>query len=189
MIKNFIFDWGGVLASGDNQVATLLLGKKYDLDKNEFIKYFDDNEGDYSTGQNSGPLLSGAEDRFGIPKREIMASLNSAKPNEVYYFAKKLSKKMDVYVLSNQPDYRVSCIKDNYELSFFKDVVFSWDVKLKKPDEKIYQHLLIKNNLTADECLFIDNNPDNIETANRIGMQTYLFKTPKDFILFIKTLN
>ena len=55
--------------------------------------------------------------------------------------------------------------------SLFIDVVTSYDVCALKPSPKIYQHLLQRNNLKAEECVFIDDILTNVEGAKKVGMQ------------------
>lgn len=57
----------------------------------------------------------------------------------------------------------------------FDGVVVSAFLKLMKPDPRIYEHLLSKFSLKADECLFIDDLVINIAGAKFCGLNTYLF--------------
>ena len=54
--------------------------------------------------------------------------------------------------------------------------VFSCYVKLIKPDTAIYQCLLEKYGLRAEECLFIDDREENIDAARELGMQAVRFE-------------
>lgn len=59
--------------------------------------------------------------------------------------------------------------------SFFKSfegIVVSGAERLIKPDPKIYQLLLSRYALKASECLFIDDNIDNIKAAQKLGFAT-----------------
>ena len=44
-----------------------------------------------------------------------------------------------------------------------------------KPDARLFQILLDRYNLKAEECTFIDDNPDNVATACRMGMRGIVF--------------
>jgi 2-haloacid dehalogenase len=63
---------------------------------------------------------------------------------------------------------------ENYD--FFKlfngKIVVSGTEKLIKPDPKIWHILLERYNLKANESVFIDDNPKNIEMANSLGFTT-----------------
>jgi putative hydrolase of the HAD superfamily len=54
--------------------------------------------------------------------------------------------------------------------------VYSADVQQVKPDPAIYQTLLFRYSLQAEECFFIDDNPDNIAAAKALGLQTHCFQ-------------
>jgi 2-haloacid dehalogenase len=49
--------------------------------------------------------------------------------------------------------------------------VISGEEGLKKPDERFYRVLLNRHGLNAGECLFIDDRPDNVLAAKRVGFQ------------------
>lgn len=61
----------------------------------------------------------------------------------------------------------------------FRDVVVSGRERLVKPQPEIYELLLHRNALVAEECLFIDDRPANVEAARRIGMAGHHFTTPE----------
>jgi 2-haloacid dehalogenase len=64
-------------------------------------------------------------------------------------------------------------------LSWFEGIVVSGTEKCKKPDQKIYDIILDRYSLVPDESVFIDDNKDNIEAAERLGIHTVHALTPK----------
>ena len=44
-----------------------------------------------------------------------------------------------------------------------------------KPDPRLFQVLLDRYGLKAKECTFVDDNPDNVEAARRMGMTGIVF--------------
>ena len=80
-----------------------------------------------------------------------------------------------IYLLSNasvmQKVYwpMIPCAK------YFDGTVVSADERVMKPDEKIYKILLERYGLNASECIFIDDREENLNTAERLGISTYLF--------------
>ena len=54
--------------------------------------------------------------------------------------------------------------------------IFSCNVHLTKPEREIYQKICEMYSLIPEECLFIDDNKDNIKAAEEFGMNTVLFK-------------
>ena len=82
-----------------------------------------------------------------------------------------------LYVLSNFSLDFQSVIEEN-KLHFFKlfDGVFvSSCYKMVKPEREIYQAFLKKYGLNAEECLFIDDRAENVEAALFAGMQGFHF--------------
>ncbi len=65
-------------------------------------------------------------------------------------------------------------------LSYFDGLVFSGVVGMVKPDRKIYEYILNKFNLKAEETLFIDDSEKNINGAKSVGIQCYLFDGDAD---------
>ena len=63
---------------------------------------------------------------------------------------------------------------ENYDFFdiFEGKIVVSGTEKLIKPDPKIWHVLLERYNLKAEESVFIDDNPKNIEVAKMLGFIT-----------------
>lgn len=57
----------------------------------------------------------------------------------------------------------------------FSIVVISGDVGLLKPDPKIFKYLLEKLNAKPEDCVFIDDNLNNLESASKFGIKTLKF--------------
>ena len=80
-----------------------------------------------------------------------------------------------IYLLSNasvmQKKYwkAVGCSK------YFDGTVVSAYEKVMKPDRKIYEILLQRYGLKAEECLFIDDRKINLDAAEELGFSVYLF--------------
>ena len=53
--------------------------------------------------------------------------------------------------------------------------MFSYQENACKPEEKIYRALLDRYGLAPEETVFLDDNPDNIAGAERLGIRTVLF--------------
>ncbi len=60
----------------------------------------------------------------------------------------------------------------------FRDVVVSGHERLVKPHAAIFELFLSRNRLAAEDCLFIDDNPANVEGARAVGMAAHHFTTP-----------
>lgn len=74
-----------------------------------------------------------------------------------------------VYYLSNMPQDILEMLIERGTLAQFDGGVASCEVKINKPDPRIYQALLDKYHLKADECVFIDDNLANVQAAFALG--------------------
>ena len=75
---------------------------------------------------------------------------------------------------------------------FFKHldgIVVSGDEKLIKPDPAIYNVLLNRYNIKAEESLFIDDNGDNIEAARKLGFHTIHLTDDVNLEATLKEMN
>jgi 2-haloacid dehalogenase len=58
----------------------------------------------------------------------------------------------------------------------FRDIVVSGAEREIKPGLRIYEILLERNGLKANDCLFIDDSERNVEAARKAGMAAHHFK-------------
>ena len=96
-----------------------------------------------------------------------------------------------VYILSNYGSWTYEKTKDN-ALNFLEDVdgaIFSYQVKLIKPDAEIFYALFEKYGLHAEECVFLDDLPANIEGAKAVGMHGIVFTGLEDALAELERLG
>lgn len=74
-----------------------------------------------------------------------------------------------VYYLSNIPEDVLDLLMHRDFEGLFDGGVASCEVKVNKPDPRIYQALLDKYSLRASECVFIDDNLANVQAAFALG--------------------
>lgn len=63
-------------------------------------------------------------------------------------------------------------------LKLFGKIIVSGEIGMIKPDAEIFHHTLEVIGADASQCLFIDDNPANCESAQRLGLDIHLFKSP-----------
>ena len=87
----------------------------------------------------------------------------------------------------SQRDYKLFCLsnmsEDFYEylssrkvFNYFEGKIISAIEKMVKPDREIYELLLNRYHLKAEESLFIDNLAVNIRAAQEVGIHTVHFR-------------
>lgn len=85
----------------------------------------------------------------------------------------------NVYLLSNYPKDVFALHAECGRFPFLDKVdgkVVSGFVRMVKPDADIYEYLLSEYGLNADECVFIDDREENVETAKALGMGGIVFQ-------------
>lgn len=55
----------------------------------------------------------------------------------------------------------------------------SQDIGMRKPEARIYHHVLEKEGFTVDQAVFFDDNPANIEAARALGIDSVLVTDSK----------
>lgn len=84
-------------------------------------------------------------------------------------------KKYGIYLLSNASFMQKEYWKTVPCSSLFDGTVVSAYEGTVKPDRKIYEILLSRYDLKAEECLFIDDRKVNLEGAEALGFSVYPF--------------
>lgn len=56
---------------------------------------------------------------------------------------------------------------------YFDEVIISSYEKCEKPDTRLYQIALNRLNVSAEQCIFIDDRIENVNAAIDVGMQAY----------------
>ncbi len=89
--------------------------------------------------------------------------------------------KYRVYALSNWSAEKFPLARAKFAfLNEFDGLVISGEEKCVKPQPQIFQILLSRYHLQAQNCTFIDDNPDNIKGAQALGFDTVLFTSPEN---------
>ncbi len=68
----------------------------------------------------------------------------------------------------------------------FDEIIISSEVGMIKPNRDIYEYTLKKINSLPEECLLIDDSPKNIDGANVLGIQGFLYTDFNSFEDHIK---
>ncbi len=85
-------------------------------------------------------------------------------------------------LLSNISPFQVKIFKDlNYFIPF-EPLLFSCEIGFKKPDPRIFAFLLEKLDLKPPECLFIDDDEQNVNVANNLGINGIQFHSAQKLV-------
>ena len=189
MIKNIIFDMGGVLINFDRDLFIRRLGVSDEdsalLKKHVFlsIEWAMLDRGTLSDTQAAGIMSRKVPERLQEKVKELVLKWDEPliEIEGMYDLIKELyGSGYNIYLLSNasfrQHEYwpRISSSR------FFKDTLISSDVKLVKPQTEIYNLACRKFGIEASECVFIDDSIANAEGAVFAGMKGIVFHDPAD---------
>jgi len=96
-------------------------------------------------------------------------------------------KGIPIFILSNFPgdQFDIYASKNKF-VNEFDDMIISGKVGLKKPDAKIYELAIKKFICDPKKTLFIDDRPDNTESAKKIGFQTITLDKPNKLKEYLK---
>jgi len=67
--------------------------------------------------------------------------------------------------------------------------VFSYELGVCKPDKKMFQELIVRAGVPADSIVFADDNSDNIQGAQEVGITTLIYTAFEDFLKELKSLG
>lgn len=109
----------------------------------------------------------------------------------------KLKDKYRTFLLSNinaiHYDYIMDYLKREFGFDgndhLFEKVYYSHLMGKRKPNADIFEQILQENNLKPEETLFIDDSPQHLATAEKLGMQVFLMKAPDTIQAFIAREN
>jgi epoxide hydrolase-like predicted phosphatase len=185
MVKNIVFDFGGVLVSYDfNKFFTGVLGSK------EKATWFLDNvlTDDFNNRLDHG--LKSVNELLGELKAQFPAYVDAINAFDVHYtdiftgevpgivdLMKELKGKgYHLYGLSNWSTKVFEVMKKfPRPFSLLEDCLISHQVKLLKPQPAIYRAFCKKMSVKPEDCIFIDDKKENILGAKSIGMDGITF--------------
>ena len=191
MIKNIIFDIGGIILEwGNNPLIELLNKTDYEVNKICKIIYGDSRFKECILGNlsqfeymkqimNENPKYS--DDIKKILSEEYQEkALPVIKENleKVFEFKNKGYK---IYFLSNITDVSYNYLKNKLKiLDLIDGGVYSFKEHTKKPDKKIFDILIKRYNLNKDETIFFDDSVKNVKSGNEYGIKSYVFESIKN---------
>ncbi len=195
MIKNIIFDFGDVFINLDKEIIFREI-EKFGGRKELGAEILKLNES-YEIGEIS------SEDFIA----QLATVYPNAKPQEIITIWNSMLLDFPDYRLefienlANDNEYRLFLLSNTNALhithvskimgfdrfnrfkSSFEQFYLSHEIQLRKPNPEIYQFVLDKNGLRADETFFVDDNKENIEGAKKMGIQCWNLEVGNEDII------
>ena len=184
-VRNVIFDLGGVVLEWNpdhivarvQPVPELRASLKAALFGHADWRLFD-------RGALTEPeLIERLQVRIGATRQEVEVILDAVrhslveKPETLQLIRALQAQGTPLYCLSNMPGSIYTHLRERHNFwGVFSGIVISGQVQMMKPEPEVFKHLLETFNLRAEESVFVDDLPANIESARQVGLHAILFK-------------
>ncbi len=196
MVKNYIFDLGGVLIDV-NQERSIEAFKQWGLSEADHwigmywqSGIFEELErGEISPEEFFHEIRSLTQSN--ISNEQIIKAWNAMLGDISSWKLElllSLRKRFKVFLLSNTNliHWETICnLQFSYKgltaADFFDAIYLSYKLHLSKPSEEIFNMVLKNAGLESEETMLIDDSPANCKTAATLGLQTYCPKPNEDW--------
>lgn len=190
-IRAIIFDVGDVILREKDHAKRFEWEKRLGLEPGQLTRIVHDSEpaAHAASGEVSerevwnavGKQLNLDVDQISQLQRDFWSS--EQLETELVQFIQRLRLRYKIGILSNAWSEARYFHNTKFRMNTWIDAaVYSAEVKLLKPDPRIYQIILGQLESPANECLFVDDKPVNIEAARALGMKTILCRDTQQTI-------
>ena len=128
-------------------------------------------------------LIEALVAQSGLPAADLqrlVATIPSALeplPDTVDWIARLHAAGHRLFYLSNMPAPFADHLEATHDfLARFEDGVFSGRVRQAKPDAAVFRLALDRFGVAAQDCVFLDDHPANVEAARALGLHAVLFE-------------
>jgi len=183
MIKNLIFDLGGVIIRASSDHNQKFLSSHLNIPPSHASRLW--NNGDtLITGEETTEEFLVRIGRLLKKKINVEAAIKSWKKNytkiasvdsEILLLIEDLKSDYSVYILTDaEKIHNDSSAKEGLYEKF--DRVFkSFEEGFRKPDKEAYLNLLNKIHAEPEECVFIDDKEENVKGAENAGIRGIIY--------------
>lgn len=200
ILKNLVFDMGNVLIEWNSEKILKAITENIhlqDLLRKEVFEtglWVETDEG-VKTREEVIEIVTG---KLGEDYRNEITQLLRYWYKYVDVFTKvqdriiELSKSgYSIYILSNTAFTFYDLVKEGYlpATSVAKGMVLSFEEKVLKPNEKIYNILLERYNLDPHNTMFFDDLPENIWGAARCGINGFVVENESELLTYLYKLR
>jgi putative hydrolase of the HAD superfamily len=186
MIDVVYFDLGKVIVDFDHSRAARELLKVTPLSLKEAMAVLSDGElvSEYETGRLSSQehyrkVCRRLQMEVSIEKfRELWGSMFLPEPLLSESFLQDLKKRYRLMLLSNTNEIHFDFVIQNYPiLRMIEERLLSYQAGCMKPEARIFELAIKKAGVAPENIFFTDDRPENIEAAQRSGIQALLFQS------------
>ena len=191
-IRALILDYGGVLSEPQNLDPFQEIFQILGTDENSFTGIYYAERKNYDNGQLSGKVYwlkilqyLGLEPNESMVNHLIQADVQSwtqINGSMLCFVEESRSEVEKLAIISNMMRDTLAYMRNHFEwLQIFDDQVYSCEIGINKPDIRIYEYCLHKLDISAQECLFVDDSQKNVLGAMQSGMNVIHYKSFAQF--------
>lgn len=202
-IKNILFDFGGVLIDADLDAALSHFRSLGMENVSDYLNLYCQNGLFY--GVESGELSrADFQKAFSeVVEKEVsdaeiekgwMAIVKGVNLDKLKWIESHRDD-LKFYLLSNINPYVFDWAESEEftqlgkPIGYYFDKMFaSYKIRLTKPTEEVFKYVMENAPLNPEETLFVDDGAKNIETAKRLGFQTYQPQNGENWIVKLEEL-
>lgn len=93
-------------------------------------------------------------------------------------FVQEVGKRYKLAIISNDSSRWSKYLREKFDINrYFEVISISGDLKMQKPNACIFELTIEKLAVKAEDCFYIDDREDNLETAKKLGMKPIMFNS------------
>ena len=93
-------------------------------------------------------------------------------------FIEKVKGKYKLAIISNDSGRWSKYLREKFDINKYFDVIsISGDLKIQKPDERIFLLTTTKLGVNAEDCIYVDDRTGNLKAAKKVGMKSILLNS------------
>jgi len=185
MIQTIIFDLGGVLVRTEDRIPRQLLAEKFGMTYEEMDSLVYGSP----TSKEAGEGKISAEQHKETVLKTLGLPLDSFKSfGDEFWGGDRLDKKLVEFIEGLRGEYTTVLLSNAWDDlrpllvnlwkidGIFDHIFISAEVKLAKPDPRIYQHVINELQQDPSEMIFVDDFIENVKAAKAEGLHAIHFR-------------
>ena len=182
MLKNIVFDLGGVVVAHNEEGFREKLGKFFDFVFGADMKcvpsfWYDYDLGLLTIDETAAEVAKFRNCEAATAKEHMLQAiaLQEEVAPTVELIKELKAKGYKLYVLSNMSKEYIEYLRKLPVFEYFDYQAVSSEIHLGKPNREFYEHLLTHCDLVPAETIFIDDRLDNVEAAAELDIVPFHF--------------
>jgi HAD hydrolase, family IA, variant 3 len=178
MIKVIAFDLVGVLV---NERDIVLSNEEEKLER-----LFGPNLSDEDYLKQAKEIVCNEKNIVNITK-VLINKLYKVNDKDLFKKIKEINSKVKVVIATNHVSFVKEFINSHFDINYLDDLIISAEINRIKPNLDFYEFILNKYKINATELLFLDDNIENVNGANVLGIKTIRVEKSVNMIDKIKS--